>query len=50
MLRQNELKDVLNFDAYFSEVLSRIAPETGVAGCDPLCNLNQPFHLIYVSY
>uniref|UniRef100_A0AC35GN75 SSD domain-containing protein n=1 Tax=Panagrolaimus sp. PS1159 TaxID=55785 RepID=A0AC35GN75_9BILA len=46
MIREQQLKDVLKFDKYFNEILSRISPESGLAGCSPLCNLNQPFHLI----
>uniref|UniRef100_A0A7E4W4C6 SSD domain-containing protein n=1 Tax=Panagrellus redivivus TaxID=6233 RepID=A0A7E4W4C6_PANRE len=46
MLRETQLRDVRKLDTHFTNVLKKVDPETGIAGCHPLCNLNTPFHLI----
>ncbi|KAI6240930.1 Patched-related protein 9 [Aphelenchoides fujianensis] len=46
VLRIPHLRDVLKLDSHFSNVLREIDPSTGLRTCEPLCNLNKPFHLI----
>lgn len=50
MLRLNQINDVLSLDKRFISVLKTKDPKTGIRGCDPLCDLNVPFHLVSVSY
>jgi hypothetical protein len=49
VLRPQHLLDVQKLDKKFSDFLQEIDPSTGIRFCDPLCNLNKPFHLISVS-
>uniref|UniRef100_A0A914MG56 SSD domain-containing protein n=1 Tax=Meloidogyne incognita TaxID=6306 RepID=A0A914MG56_MELIC len=46
MLRETHLREVLQLDAELDSTLSLRDGKTGMRGCDPLCNLNRPFHLI----
>ncbi|CAD5220555.1 unnamed protein product [Bursaphelenchus xylophilus] len=46
VLRPQCLKDILKLDKSFSGFLHEIDGLTGLRQCDPLCNLNRPFHLI----
>jgi len=49
-LRMEQLRDVLMLDDQFTSVLKIKDPATGINNCDPLCDLNAPFHLISVCY
>ncbi|KAI1725332.1 patched family domain-containing protein [Ditylenchus destructor] len=46
MLRYNQLSDVHKMHEEFMSVLRKRDSQTGDRGCDPLCNLNRPFHII----
>ncbi|KAF7639517.1 SSD domain-containing protein [Meloidogyne graminicola] len=46
MLRKEHLSEVLQLDSELNSVLSLRDSKTGMRGCDPLCILNTPFHLI----
>ncbi|KAI6188144.1 Patched-related protein 9 [Aphelenchoides besseyi] len=46
VLRQKHLNEVLKLDERFSSFLHEVDPTTGLRSCDPLCNLNKPFHMI----
>jgi hypothetical protein len=48
MLRPDQIRDVKKMDTRFTTFLEEIEPTTGLRSCDPLCNLNKPFHLISV--
>uniref|UniRef100_A0A1I8B6C5 SSD domain-containing protein n=1 Tax=Meloidogyne hapla TaxID=6305 RepID=A0A1I8B6C5_MELHA len=46
MLREEHLREVLQLDSELDETLSLRDSKTGMLACEPLCNLNRPFHLI----
>uniref|UniRef100_A0A183BLX9 SSD domain-containing protein n=1 Tax=Globodera pallida TaxID=36090 RepID=A0A183BLX9_GLOPA len=46
MLRETHLREVLSLDAEVNEQMERRDSLTGMRGCDPLCSLNGPFHVV----